>query len=63
MLARTHAALIALAVSACTSHEARPSTPELPRADLKVAVDSVQLVQECCDQIRQKAREKGVCAT
>ncbi len=49
MLARTHAALIALAVSACTSHEARPSTPELPRADLKVAVASVQLVQDCSD--------------
>ena len=52
MLARTRAALIALTLSACTSHEGPVSTiytPDRPPAELTIAVASVQLIQDCSD--------------
>lgn len=45
--------VLALALAACTSHEgpvtSSDPTPEPQRADIKVAVASVQLIQDCPD--------------
>lgn len=53
---RLTAPLLALALAACTSHEAAVTTtvssvptPEPARADIKAAVASVQLIQNCPD--------------
>ncbi len=60
MPARTHAALFALVLSACASHEGASPTvntppPPPPRASVVVAVASVQLVQVCPDPAEPEA--------
>jgi hypothetical protein len=60
MPVRAHAALFALALSACASHEGPSSTvytPSEPRAEVTVAVASVQLLEDCPDPPEPGAAE------